>query len=252
MSDQELIEAPTARDLQVTRAGPLVPTTPGALLDLAVRSGASLDQLERLMAMQVAWETREAEKAFNVAFAAFKDEAIRIIRTKKITDGPLKGKHHAELSEIINTVSPLLSKHGLSLSWRLSKDEPGWLEVTCVLAHVAGHSQATSMGGAPDTGPGRNAIQARGSTKTYLERYTSTALLGLAAQDADNDGAGGAADEAKKELCEWISKADAAATHEALDVVVRGGVFAFKHNKRAHAEFRAAVENRRIALNKRS
>ena len=44
------------------------------------------------------------------------------------------------------------------------------------------------MGGAPDTGPGRNAIQARGSSKTYLERYTATAILGLAAQDADKDG----------------------------------------------------------------
>ncbi len=40
-----------------------------------------------------------------------------------------------------------------------------------------------------DTGPGRNAIQARGSAKSYLERYTATAILGLAAQDADKDGA---------------------------------------------------------------
>lgn len=251
MPDQELIEAPTARDLQVTRAGPLVPTTPGALLDLAVRSGAGVDQLERLMAMQVAYEKREAEKALNAAFAAFKDESVRILRTKKITDGPLKGKRHAELSEIVATVSPLLSKHGLSISWRLTKDEPTWMEVTCVLAHIAGHSQTTSMGGAPDTGPGRNSIQARGSTKSYLERYTATALLGLAAEDPDDDGAGGAADEAKKELNEWIGKASAAADHAALNVVVRGGVFAFKHNKRAYTDFRAAVENRRIELDKR-
>jgi len=44
------------------------------------------------------------------------------------------------------------------------------------------------MGGAPDTGPGRNAIQARGSAKTYLERYTATAILGLAPEDEDTDG----------------------------------------------------------------
>lgn len=37
-------------------------------------------------------------------------------------------------------------------------------------------------------------MQARGSTKTYLERYTLTAILGLAAQDADDDGKGGSAD----------------------------------------------------------
>ena len=62
------------------------------------------------------------------------------------------------------------------------------MEVTCTLRHVAGHSEAVSMGSAPDSGPGRNAIQARGSAKTYLERYTATAILGMAPQDADDDG----------------------------------------------------------------
>jgi hypothetical protein len=54
------------------------------------------------------------------------------------------------------------------------------------------------MGAAPDTGPGRNAIQARGSAKSYLERYTLLAATGTAASDMDNDGNGKPAD--KKEM----------------------------------------------------
>lgn len=169
--------------------------TPAMLLQLAVEQGADLDRLERLMALQERWEAGEAKKAFNAAFAAFKGEAVQIIKGVKITDGPLKGKMHADLFDVVSAATPALSKHGLSTAWRLSKDDKDWMEVTCTLSHVAGHSETVAMGGAPDGGPGRNAIQARGSVKTYLERYTLTAILGLAAREADDDGkgAGGAA-----------------------------------------------------------
>jgi hypothetical protein len=76
------------------------------------------------------------------------------------------------------------------MSWNITKDEKDWIEVTCTLRHVGGHSESVAMGAGPDAGPGRNAIQARASAKSYLERYTATAILGLAAKDADDDGAG--------------------------------------------------------------
>lgn len=184
----ELIEQPAAA---VQVIPPPTNTTPAQLLAIAVQRGADIAQLERLMALQERFEANEARKAFSEAFAAFKSSAVTVLRTKEIKDGPLKGKKHAELGEIVKTVSPALSNHGLSLSWKITKDEPGWLEVTCTIRHVAGHSESVSMGGAPDTGPGRNAIQARGSAKSYLERYTATAILGLAAADEDDDGNGG-------------------------------------------------------------
>jgi hypothetical protein len=145
-------------------------------------------KLEQLLAVQERWEAKEARKAFNVAFAEFKSEAVKIIKRTEVKDGPLKGKFHANLFDVVDATTPHLSKHGLAISWKLTKDEPTWMEVSCTLRHVGGHSESVSMGGAPDTGPGRNPIQARGSAKSYLERYTATAILGLAAQDADNDG----------------------------------------------------------------
>lgn len=165
--------------------------SPAYLLEMAVSKGADLEQLERLMALKERFDKNEAVKAFNDAFAKFKAKGVEIVKTKLITDGPLKGKKHAELAAILAAVTPALSEFGLSISWSLTKDEPAWMEVTCTLRHVGGHCEVVAMGGAPDTGPGRNAIQARGSVKTYLERYTGTAILGMAAKEQDDDGAGG-------------------------------------------------------------
>jgi len=196
---------------QDVRPGPIVhtPAEPRQLtvVEYAVQRGASVQEVRALVELQVQMDNHKlammkaqadmaradraeaAVRAYAEAFAAFKGEAVKIIKTKEITDGPLKGKKHAELGVILDAVTPALSKHGLSMSWRLTKDTPDWMEVTCTVRHVSGHSDAVSMGGGPDTGPGRNAIQARSSANSYLERITGLAILGLAAKDEDKDGA---------------------------------------------------------------
>jgi hypothetical protein len=63
--------------------------------------------------------------------------------------------------------------------------------MTCRVSHVAGHYEETKMIGEPDQSGGKNNIQAKGSTMTYLQRYTLNTLLAIATED-DNDGAGGA------------------------------------------------------------
>jgi ERF superfamily len=168
----------------------LVSATPSQLLAMAVAQGADLDRLERLMALQERWEATEARKAYDIAFTAFKAEAVKIIKNRGVTDGPLKGKRYAELYAVVNAITPALSKHGLSASWKLTKDDKDWLEVTCTLKHVGGHFEIVSMGGPPDTGGAKNAIMARASTVSYLERYTLKAITGLSEQNDDDDGQG--------------------------------------------------------------
>lgn len=181
------VEQPAA--LQQVRRQELAPADPMMeMLASAVATG-NVELVKELYAFKKQVEADEAKKAFAEAFSRFKAEAVVIVKNVTITDGPLKGKKHADNYGVCSAVIPALSKYGLSHSWKLTKDEPGWMEVTCTIRHVTGYSESVSMGGAPDTGPGRNAIQARGSTKTYLERYTLLAATGLAAQD-DNDGVG--------------------------------------------------------------
>lgn len=169
--------------------------SPAVLLQIAVQQGADLDRLERLMALQERWEKGEAVKAFNDAFARFKAAGVRIVKNKTVSAGPMRGMKHADLFAVVDALTPELSAHGLAASWKLTKDEKDWLEVTCILRHVAGHSEQVAMGGAPDTSGAKNSIQARASTKTYLERYTFLAAVGMAATDEDDDGAGGAGEQ---------------------------------------------------------
>lgn len=165
--------------------------TPALLLQMAVQQGADLDKLERLMALQERWEATEARKAFDTAFAAFKAEAVRIVKNRHVMAGPLAGKKYAELFSVVNAVTPALSTHGLSSSWQITKDEKDWIEVTCTIKHSAGHSESVSMGGPPDIGGAKNPIQARASTVSYLQRYTLKAITGLSEQDDDDDGGHG-------------------------------------------------------------
>src|SRR3990167_1921455 len=112
-------------------------------------------KLQELLAVKERWDANEARRAFNIAFADFKSEAVKIIKRTEIQDGPLKGKFHANLFDVVNATTPHLSKHGLAISWCLTKDDPAWMEGSCTLRHVRGHSESVSMGGAPDAGPGR-------------------------------------------------------------------------------------------------
>jgi len=163
--------------------------TPMTLLSMAMDQGADPDRLERLMAMHERWEERNALKAYNRAFALFKSEAVQILRTTLRTSGPMEGTRYADLFACVDAATPALSKYGLSASWKITKDEKDWLEVTCLLRHELGHFEVVSMGGPPDVGGAKNAVQARASTVAYLERYTFLAITGLASRDSDKDGA---------------------------------------------------------------
>lgn len=162
--------------------------TPMAMLAQAIERGMSPDTIDKMMGLAERWEANQARKAFNEAFAAFKSEAISIVRNRKVTDGPLKGKSYAELVSFIDAATPALSKHGLSASWDITRDEREWIEVTCTIEHALGGSKRVAFGGPPDVGGAKNVLQARVSTVTYLERVTFKAATGLAEQGDDNDG----------------------------------------------------------------
>jgi hypothetical protein len=215
--------------------------TPADLLAIAVQNNADLDKLERLMALQERFEASNARKAYDAAFAAFKAEAVTIIKNRQVTDGPLKNKRYAELFAVVNAVTPALSKHGLSSSWKLTKDEKDWLEVTCYLKHTAGHVESVSMGGPPDAGGAKNAIQARASTVSYLERYTLKAICGLSEQEDDTDGTSN-----ERRVAEWQERIDAAGNEAELSQVKREGGQAFSKAKDVpgFAEFMKAVAAR--------
>ena len=90
---------------------------------------------------------------------------------------------YATLDQVCDQVTEALSKHGISHRWKIEQ-ENGLIRVTCILTHYKGHSEETTLAGSADTTGSKNAIQAVGSTVSYLERYTLLAATGLAPQMA--------------------------------------------------------------------
>lgn len=236
--DLEPIERPSQPLSVQNNSGAIAANSPAAMMMQAMSQGADLAQIGKMMDLQDRWERKEAEKAYNAAFAAFKAEAVRIVKGRKVTDGPLRGKEYAELHDVVDAVTPALSRHGLSTAWKLTRDEKDWLEVTCTLKHVGGHSESVSMGGPPDAGGAKNALQARASTKSYLERYTLKAICGVAEGGDDTDGNPPAAVVPLELL---------AAAREAA---MGGWAALSKHIKGLSAADRAALEPESYALKK--
>lgn len=159
----------------------VVQPTPANLLQMAVEKGASIEHIEKLMELELRWEANNARKAFVAAMSAFRSEAPSIAKESRGHNSD-----YASLPAITSKVNPILAKHGLSFGWVTEQGEA--ITVHCDVTHVDGHSQRVSLSGAPDTGPGRNSIQAIGSTVSYLSRYTLLSALGLATGGQDTDG----------------------------------------------------------------
>ncbi|EFF76062.1 Erf family protein, partial [Achromobacter piechaudii ATCC 43553] len=170
----------------------------------ALNQGAQLDQIEKMMDLQERWEHREAEKAFNDALAAFKAEAVEVLKRKTVDFTSQKGRthyKHAELSDVVEAVGPALSRHGFAWSWKTAQ-EGGLIRVTCILKHRQGHSDSVSLEASSDQSGNKNSIQAIASTVTYLQRHTLKAITGVSEKGDDNDGNG--ADSAAEEIRdEW-------------------------------------------------
>ena len=185
-----------AREIATVEPERMPAVTPMQMLQIAIEKGASLDALERLMSLQERWEANEARKAFVVAKAAFKAEAPSIVKNKHV--GFLSKRtesstdyDHATLDNVADTLSPILSKNGLSYSWQTEQLEGGMIKVTCILEHVLGHRETVSLKAGADTSGNKNSIQAIGSTATFLSRYTLLLACGIATKGQDDDGLGG-------------------------------------------------------------
>lgn len=165
--------------------------TPMEMIDRALTSGAAPETLEKLLALQERWESGQARKAFDEAMAMAKAEIPTIRKNRTVDFTSSKGRtryKHEDLAEIAETVSPILSKHGLSYRFRTNAVPNEPITVTCIVTHRLGYSEETTLCGPRDDSGNKNAIQQIGSTLTYLQRMTLKAALGLAAAE-DDDGA---------------------------------------------------------------
>ncbi len=164
----------------------LVAREPADIFKIAVDTGQKLAEAKEFLELQERYDAIQARKAFHKAMAAFKKEPPQIEKDKTVEYKQTRYKH-ASLANVTQKINTALSAQGLSAAWITSQDN-GNITVACTITHELGHSESTELTAAPDTSGAKNAIQAIGSTVSYLQRYTILALTGLATSDMDDDG----------------------------------------------------------------
>lgn len=190
-----------------------VAITPMEMLNSAITRGDSLDKLERLMDLNDRWEKAQAKKAFIEAKAAFKASAPVV--TKDKTNNQYNSRY-ASIGSVVNAVNEALSKHGLDADWQF--DQSNGIRVTCILTHVAGHSESVSLVGTPDTSGTKNPLQQIKSTLTYLKLATFEAVTGIATKEGNRDDDGNASGVASFISDEQVEELTALITETKTDI----------------------------------
>jgi len=187
---------------------------------VALDPRADVEKLDRMMAMYERLKAKEAELAFNAAKGRIlkKLAGIKLVKNRpaiyEIEKGkPQKGTYeafkYAPLEEIDKYLRPLLLEEEMDLSYSDEPRENGWIVIRGRLKHLPGaHFEDSFMPAPLDTSGGKSTVQGVGSTNSYLRRYITCNIFNIVVVGDDDDGNGGAIDEAQTDmLLDLIKKA---------------------------------------------
>lgn len=164
-----------------------------ALLQVIYRAATDpavdVDKMERLMKMHREIQAQQAKVAYNVAFARMQPELPIINEKGEIKIRDVVQSRYAKWEDIVEVITPIISRHGFGLSFRIGRDGDRQT-VTGILSHDGGHDTETTMSLPVDMSGSKNNVQGVGSTTSYGKRYVTEALLNIVSRGQDNDGQG--------------------------------------------------------------
>jgi hypothetical protein len=139
----------------------------------------------------------QARKSFDAALAAAQARFPAITKNRRVQfEGKGSGSkgtdyYHEDLAELVEKCGPILAEEGITRKWRTKNAPNEPITVTCILKHVDGHFEETTLCGPSDDSGNKNSLQRIASTITYLERYTFKSAIGVASQHDDDGKAAG-------------------------------------------------------------
>jgi hypothetical protein len=162
------------------------------LMQMLTNPDIPADKMEVVLKMRREVLSDQAREAFQEHYAAFSEELPQVERDGTVAlvkDGRETGRYAFTTIENMDIVlRPLLSKHGFAISFA-SVDNKEGVTVTGTLAGW-GWEKTSTYTFPPDAGPGRNALQARGSSRRYAKRYIVDDLCNVVRKGKDDDGKG--------------------------------------------------------------
>ncbi|MFH0981856.1 MAG: hypothetical protein V2A79_09985 [Planctomycetota bacterium] len=161
----------------------------------AVLNKADVAVMHELLNIRREERADQAREAFANALVQFQALVRPVIMTGHRDDTKTRKRDgafgsvrydYAELTTTIEQIRPALDQCGLIPTWRMVKNDPGWVELECVVTHILGHKESSLPFGAPPEGSsGQTAVQKRMGTITSLQRKTLFMVLGLVTKEDD-------------------------------------------------------------------
>lgn len=181
------------------------------ILQKAIEGGVSTENVavvEKMMALYERMEDKRAEREYTAALHALQSDMPVIVAKSVI---PNRGKYE-RFEDIMHVVTPLLRKHGFSVTFSNEYDENRVRE-TCKLSHVAGHSQTNSftvrVGGKADSETQADCKAATTAKRNALLNALNIVIRQDCLQSDDNaSGESGDAitQQQADELRDWVSE----------------------------------------------
>jgi hypothetical protein len=167
---------------------------PNALLQAAVEKGASVETLEKLLALAKDVRAEQAREAFNRAFAEFQSKCPPITKSKTAKIATRTGGSYSysytPLEDITEKIVPVMAPLGLSVSYRMGGTKDS-VHAVAIITHEMGHFKESGEVHMPVVagGVGANPAQCVGIAATYARRYALLAVTGISPQGEDPDAA---------------------------------------------------------------
>lgn len=225
--------------------------TPMTLLEQAIAKGVDMEQLQKFMDMVEHWQKNQAKKAFFKALSSFQAMCPAIKKNKTAQIKSDKGSYsykYADIGNVEAQIKAAMEKCELTKRWEIG-EEGGLLKVTCLVTHIDGHTETTEMKAEKDSTGGKNNIQQKASTITYLKRYTLLGGLGISTADEDNDGRGNPTtnqpqpEQSEEELLDqWQQSVNGVSTRAALKSLYLSNRKAVESNPKVQAIFKTREE----------
>lgn len=167
--------------------------TPMAMIDRAIKSGAAVETLERLMALQERWEASEAKRRYDQAMKDAQAEMRPIVADK---DNSQTKSRYATYHALDNAIRPIYSRQGFSLSFDTADCPlPDHVRIVCEVAcgghRTYPHIDMPADGKGAKGGDVMTKTHATGSAVTYGRRYLLGMIFNITiTQDDDGNAAG--------------------------------------------------------------
>jgi hypothetical protein len=178
-------------DVQIVRAGEGEESGVQMFERLARDPGASVEKIERLMALWERSEARKADAAFNAAMSTAQKEMKPIAAD---ATNPLTKSRYASYAALDRALRPIYTAHGFGLSFDTADaPQPETVRVLCYVTHLGGASRTYRLD-MPADGKGARGgdvmtkTHATGSALSYGMRYLLKLIFNIAVGEADDDG----------------------------------------------------------------